>query len=70
MNEQTFNLKQARLYAGMTQDEMADALKIHRSTYRRLERDISRATVAQVQTVSRVTGVPLASLFLAADSIK
>ena len=70
MTEQTFNLKQARLYAGMTQDEMANALKINRSTYRRLERDISRATVARVQTVSRVTGVPLASLFLASDSTK
>lgn len=54
-----FTLKQARLYAGLTQREMAKELKIDRTTYIKIEKDVSRATVGQISCISRVTGVPI-----------
>ena len=64
----TFTLRQARTHAGMTQAEMAGVLKIDRSTYIKIEKDVSRATVGQIHKISRATGVPVADIFLTADS--
>lgn len=63
-----FTLKQARTYAGLTQDEMAKLLAIHRSTYMRLEEDVSRATVGQVCKIAQITGIPLSDIFLTENS--
>lgn len=45
-------LKQARGMAGITQQELADALDIHVQTYRRIEHDPKRATIAQAETIA------------------
>ena len=63
-----FTLRQARTHAGMTQAEMAKTLDIDRSTYIKIEKDVSRATVGQVQKISRVTGIPVSDIFLSSDS--
>jgi len=63
-----FTLRQARTHAGMTQAEMAGALHIDRSTYIKIEKDVSRATVGQIHQIARVTGIPVADIFLTADS--
>ena len=59
-----FTLKQARLHAGLTQVEMAKKLEIDRTTYIKIEKDVSRATVGQISRISQVTGIPFASIFL------
>ena len=46
-------LKQARGLAGITQQELADALDIHVQTYRRIERDPKRATIAQAEIIAQ-----------------
>lgn len=66
--ETMFTIKQARQYAGFTQREMARRLKIDRSTYIRIEHDVSRATVAQITQISRETGVPMRCIFLQENS--
>ena len=50
------NLKQARELAGITQQKLADALDIHVQTYRRIEREPKRATIAQAETLAQVFG--------------
>ena len=56
-------VKQARNIAGITQAEMARHLKIHRSTYIRLEKAPGKLTIEQAQTISRITGVPVDDIF-------
>ena len=63
-----FTLKQARTHAGMTQAEMAKKLGIDRSTYIKIEKDVSRATVGQINLISHVTGIPMADIFLNENS--
>ncbi len=65
-----FTIRQARTHAGFTQAEMAKALEIDRGTYRRLEKDVSRATVRQLWRISSVTGIPIQDIFLPCDSTK
>ena len=43
----SFTIKQARLFADKTQQEMADFLGIHVQTYRKLEENPAKATVEQ-----------------------
>ena len=64
----TFTIKQARKYAGFTQSEMAKRLKIDRTTYLKIEKNPERATVEQVSTIARETGIPFRDLFLPVDS--
>ena len=63
-----FTVKQARKYAGLTQAEMANRLNIDRSTYIRLEKDVSRATVGQINLIAHITGIPVSDIFLPNDS--
>jgi transcriptional regulator with XRE-family HTH domain len=65
-----FTIRQARTHAGLTQQELAKRLGIDRSTYHKIEKDASRATVAQVLTISQETGIPVADIILAANSTK
>ena len=65
-----FTVKQARQMAGLTQAEMAKKLEIDRSTYIKIEKDVSRATVGQVNLISKITGIPLADIFLTQNSTK
>ena len=63
-----FTIKQARNLAGMTQADMAKILGIDRTTYIKIEKDVSRATVAQVEAISTATGIPPSEIFLFNDS--
>lgn len=66
----TFTLRQARVLRGLTQEEMAHSLQIHRSTYRKLEQNPVLATLAQGRAIARMTGVPLDQIFFGAISTK
>lgn len=63
LNGLRFTIRQARTHAGLTQEAMARELGIDRGTYLRLEKDQSRATMAQLDRISRVTGIPAAWFF-------
>ena len=65
-----FSIRQARQYAGLTQAETAHKLGICRGAYIRLEKDPSRATVGQINSISRITGIPVNEFFLENDSTK
>lgn len=65
-----FTVRQARKYAGMTQVQMAKILGIDRTTYIRIEKDVTRATVGQINRISEVTGIPIKEIFLTENSIK
>ena len=63
-----FTIKQARTYANMTQAEMAESLGVDRSTYIKIEKDVSRATVGQINHIARITGISVADFLLAENS--
>lgn len=65
-----FTLRQARTHAGYTQANMANLLGIDRCTYAKIEKDPSRATVKQINSISKITGIDLANIFLLEDSTK
>lgn len=65
-----FTIRQARVHAGLTQESIAKLLRIDRSTYLKIEKDISRATVGQVNDISRITGIPVSDLILSKNSTK
>ena len=65
-----FTVRQARKYAGMTQVQMAKILGIDRTTYIRIEKDVTRATVGQINRISEVTGIPIKEIFLNENSTK
>ena len=59
-----FTIKQARNLRGMTQADMAEKLGIDRSTYIKIEKDVSRATVGQVNRIAAITEIPIENLIL------
>lgn len=63
-----YTVKQARMFAGLTQQDMANELCVHRTTYIRLEENPDSITVGQAKVISRVTGVPIDDIFFARDS--
>lgn len=63
-----FTVKQARNHAGYTQMELAKTIGISRSTYVKIEKDVSRATVGQINKISRATGIPVTDIFLPVNS--
>lgn len=63
-----FTVKQARTYANMTQAEMADRLGVDRSTYIKIEKDVSRATVGQINRIAQITGISVANFLLNENS--
>ena len=63
-----FTIKQARTHAGLTQAEIAKKLGIDRSTYIKIEKDVSRATVGQINLIAHITGIPMADIFLGENS--
>lgn len=65
-----FTIKQARNLAGLTQSQVAKNLGIDRSTYIKIEHDVSRATVGQINKISSITGIPVSQIFLDERSTK
>ena len=60
-----FTVKQARKYAGKTQSEMAEALKIHKDTYRKIENNPKTATIDQAKKIADFTGIEFDQIFFA-----
>lgn len=65
-----FTIKQARKYANLTQEQTANALGVCRHRYMKIEKDQNEATVAELNALARVTGIPLGSFILVQDSTK
>lgn len=65
-----FTIKQARKYAGLTQEQLAVSIGVHRQTYMRIERDPATATIGQINKISDVTGIPVGDFILLNDSTK
>lgn len=58
-----YTLKQARMYKGKTQREMAENLGVCRDTYRAIEADPEKATIHQAKKISKYLGLPLNDIF-------
>ncbi len=54
-----FTVKQAREYAGLTQQQMGDFLGIGRDTYAKREANPGTFTVDQGKIIAEKTGVPM-----------
>ena len=54
-----FTTEQARKYAGFTQEQMGKAIRVHRSTYMKIEKGPAVATIHQINMISDVTGIPI-----------
>ena len=65
-----FTLKQARTYVGMTQEQMANALKVCRHRYMKIEKNPNAATVAEINMISRISGIPVRDFILEDISTK
>ena len=63
-----FTIKQARNYAGLTQEQTAKAMGICRHRYMKIEKDQNDATVAELNNLSRITGIPIRDFILVVDS--
>lgn len=63
-----FTIKQARNYAGLTQEQTAKAMGICRHRYMKIEKDQNDATVAELNNLSRITGIPIRDFILVTDS--
>lgn len=63
-----YTVKQARLLAEKTQEDMADILGIHVQTYRKLEQNPTEITIGQAQMIAEITGVSVNQIFFGSDS--
>lgn len=63
----TYSVKQARQYAGLTQCQMAEKLRVSRDSYRNIEKNPERATIKQAKEISAITGIGVDSIFFAGD---
>ena len=60
---EALTLRQARRLQDKTQDEMAALLKIHVTTYRRIEEKPESATIEQAKKISEYLKVPYDDIF-------
>lgn len=63
-----FTIKQARTYAGLTQEQTAKSMGICRHRYMKIERDQNEATVAELNNISKITGIPIRDFILSNNS--
>lgn len=57
-----FTVRQARRYADLTELSLANAFKVSRPTYCKLEENPSLITTTQRQTLSDLTGIALSNI--------
>ncbi len=62
-----FTVRQARRLCEKTQSEMAKEMNMCRDSYRKIEENPEKATVAQAREISRITGIPLDKIFFGSD---
>lgn len=65
-----FTIKQARTHAGLTQEQAAKAIGVCRHRYMKIEKDQNEATVAELNNLSRITGIPIRDFILVTNSTK
>lgn len=65
-----FTIKQARMYADMSADELARAVGVSRSTVSNWENGSVAPRVPQMVLISEVTGVNVDDIFLSENSTK
>lgn len=63
-----FTIKQARTYAGLTQEQTATAIGVCRHRYMKIEKNPESATVSELNKISKTTGIPLSDFILVSDS--
>ena len=56
-------LKKARLVSEKTQQEMADALGCYLDTYRKMEENPEKVTIANAKKISQFLGIPVDQIF-------
>ena len=56
-------MKQARVGANMTQQQVADALGVHVQTYMRMENNPEDVTIKQGKSFSEIVGVRFEDIF-------
>ena len=61
-------MKQARVGAEMTQQQVADKLGVHVQTYQRMEQHPQDVTIRQGKEFSAIVGCSFEDIFFAADS--
>lgn len=54
-----FTVEQARKYADLTQQQVADEMNMCRSTYINLEKNPDLFTIHQAKRFAEITGIPL-----------
>jgi len=59
----TYTPKQARILHDLTQENVADVLKVHVQTYRKLETDPDKFTIEQAKIFSEFVGIPCDQIF-------
>lgn len=63
-----FTPKQARLHSGKTQAEIADGLGVCLATYRKLEENPEKMTIAHAKMFSHIVGISINSIFFTENS--
>lgn len=61
-------LKQARMMNDLTVKEIAEKLNVCPDTYRKIEKNPERATIAIAKKVSEITGIPYDVIFFGGES--
>ena len=61
-------MKQARVGANMTQQQVADELGVHVQTYMRMENNPEDVTIKQGKTFSEIVGVRFEDIFFINNS--
>lgn len=61
-------MKQARVGANMTQQQVADRLGVHVQTYQRMEQNPQDVTIKQGKAFSAIVGYSFEDIFFTSDS--
>ena len=60
------SMKQARIGANMTQNEIACKMRIHPQTYAKIEKNPGRATIDQAKCFAKIVNVSFDDIFFGA----
>lgn len=59
-----FTLKSARVFRGLTQEQMAEKLNVHRNTYANWESDPENVQIKDALKIAEVLQMPVSSIFM------
>ncbi len=61
-------IKQARLLANLTQEEMAHKMGVNVDTYRRIEKDPEKSSIANAKKICDIVGLSIEDIFFGQQS--